>query len=66
MWSSREEFAARGTPALLPARQEGRMKNNPAVAALLGVCLLFAVFAAPAEVKRNRPAVLFRADEVIE
>ena len=42
------------------------MKNNPAVAALLGVCLLFAVFAAPAEVKRNRPAVLFRADEVIQ
>jgi hypothetical protein len=34
------------------------MKKNPAVPAL--------VFAAPAEVKRNRPAVLLRADEVIE
>ena len=42
------------------------MKNNPAIAALLGVSFLFAVFAAPAEVKRNRPAALFRTDEVIE
>ena len=42
------------------------MKNNPAAPALLGVSFLFAVFAAPAEVKRNRPAVLFRADEVVE
>jgi len=42
------------------------MKNNPAIVALLGVSFLFAVLAAPAEVKRNRPVVLFRADEVIE
>jgi hypothetical protein len=34
------------------------MKKNPAVPAL--------VFAALAEVKRNRPSVLFRAGEVIE